>query len=277
MAYTVTELVADAFNCSGIVGKEFEQVSGEQQAEGFKWLNSLLAKKTADKSGIPYFLRYSANFVIGQEQYPIPGLIDVSSMTFFIDSPPSTPVIPAPPYATMPTPFVQGQSNEVRYSMRKVDRKAYWGTPRANQIQSLPYQYYVERQFGGSTNTQPGILPNPLGGASVFVYFLPVQAYTFEIWGLFALNSVTQGQDLSLTLDQFYIDFLKFELAERICAEYDYSFPDGAAKQLDEYQMIIDKREQRLDLTQQTISPLAQINDGINYAWANLSTGWTVP
>lgn len=276
MVYTVTQLVTDAFNCSGIVGKEFETVSGEQYTEGFQLLNSLLAKKTADKSGIPYFLRYSANFVIGQEQYLIPGLIDVSSMTFFIDSPPSA-VIPVPPYATMPTPFVQGTTNEVRYSMRKVDRKAYWGTPRANQIQSLPYQYYVERQFGGGTNTQPGILPNPFGGASIFVYFLPNVAYTFEIWGLFSLQNVTQAQDLSQSLDQFYIDFLKFELAERLCAEYDYNMPEGAAKQLESYQMIIDKRQQRLDLTQQQISPLAQTTDGVNYAWANLSTGWSVP
>jgi len=277
MPYTVTQLISDAFNCSGIVGKEFEQVSGEQFTEGLQLLNSMLAKKTADKSGIPYFLRYSSNFVIGQEQYTIPGLIDVSSITFFIDNPPSTPVIPAPANATMPTPGVIGAGNQVRYSMRKVERKQYWGTPRANQITSLPYQYYVERQFGGATNTQPGVLANPFGGASIFVYFLPSVAYTFEIWGLFSLNAVIQEQDLAESLDQFYIDFIKFELAERICAEYDYNFPEGAAKQLSEYQMIIDKREQRLDLTQQTISALSNNSNGINYAYANLGTGWVVP
>ncbi len=260
MVYTVTQLVSDAFTCSGIVGKEFEQVTGEQQQEGLQWLNSLLSKKTADKSGIPYFLEYNANFIIGQEQYYIPGLISIESMTFFIDSPPD-PII-VNPVPGSPIPGVTGTGNQVRYAMRQVDRKLYWGTPRANQILSLPYQYTVERQFGG---------------ASVYVYFLPILQYQFQIWGLFALNNVTQQQDLSLTLDQFYIDFLKFELTERVCAEYDYSMPPGAAKQLEEYQMIIDKREQRLDLTQQTISPLAQTTDGVNYAWANLSTGWSVP
>lgn len=275
MAYTVTQLVSDAFYTSGIVGKEFQQVSGEQQTEGLQQLNFLLAKKTADKSGIPYMLRYSANFVIGQEQYLIPGLINVDSMTFFIDSPPATPIIPPPAMATSPIPFVQGNTNQVRYSMRQVDRKLYWDTPRANQIQSLPYQYYVERQLGPSTNTQPGILPNPLGGASIFVYFLPNAAYTYEIWGLFALQNVVSQQDLSLTLDLFYIHFLQFELAELLCAIYDYSMPPAAAKQLEEYQLIIDKREQRMDLTQQHISPLTQISDGVNYAWANLGTGWS--
>ena len=276
MAYTVTQLVSDAFNCAGIVGKEFEQVSGEQFTEGLQLLNSLLAKKTADKSGIPYMLEYNSFFVIGQEQYLIPGLITVDTMTFFIDNPPATPTTP-PPYATSPTPFVQSAGNQVRYAMRQVDRKTYWATPRANQIMSLPYQYMVERQFGGSTNTQPGILPNPFGGASIFVYFLPIQAYAFQIWGLFAMQNVVAGQDLAGSLDQFYIDFLKFELAERLCAEYDYSFPPGAAKQLDEYQLIIDKREQRLDLTQTQISVLSQTTDGVNYAYANLGTGWTVP
>jgi len=276
MVYTVTQLVSDAFTCSGIVGKEFEQVSGEQQVEGLQYLNSLLAKKTADKSGIPYFLEYNSNFVVGQEQYRIPGLIEVESMTFFIDSPAAVPIVP-PSQATFPVPSVAPITNQVRYAMRKVDRKQYWATPRANQIQSLPFQYYVERQFGGATNTNPGVNPSPLGGASVFVYFLPNVTYTFQIWGIFALQSVVAQQDLSLTLDQFYIDFLKFELAERICSEYDYSMPPGAAHQLEEYQLIIDKREQRLDLTQQIVSPLTQTSDGINYAWCNLSTGWGVP
>lgn len=260
MAYTVTQLISDAFNCSGIVGKEFEQVSGEQHTEGLGFLNSLLAKKTADKSAIPYFLQYNANFVIGQEQYYIPRLISVDTMCFFIDSPPD-PIIVNPAPAS-PTPTVIPLGNQVRYSMRKLERKAYWATPRANQITSLPYQFTVERQFGG---------------ASVFVYFLPNAEYQFQIWGLFALQSVVLNQDLQLTLDQFYIDFLKFELTDRLCAEYDYSMPEGAARQLKEYQAIIDKREQRLDLTQQTISALTRIGDGLNYAWANLGTGWEVP
>lgn len=260
MVYMVTQLISDAFNCSGVVGKEFEQVSGEEQTAGFQYLNSLLAKKTADKSGIPYFLQYNANFIIGQEQYYIPGLIEIDTMCFFIDSPPD-PII-VNPVPAPPTPGVTGAGNQVRYAMMQKDRKSYWQTPRANQIMSLPFQYTVERQFGG---------------ASVYVYFLPVQQYQFQIWGLFSLNQVLPQQDLALTLDQFYIDFLKFELAERICAEYDYNMPEGAAKQLAEYQMIIDKREQRLDLVQQQISALSQTTDGVNYAYANLGTGWTVP
>lgn len=260
MVYTVNQLISDAYNCAGIVGKEFEQTSGEQYTEGLGYLNALLAKKTADKSGIPYFLQYNSNFVIGQEQYFIAGLISIDSMTFFIDNPPD-PII-VNPVPAPPKPLVSTTGNQVRYAMNKLDRKAYWGTPRANQIISLPYQFYYERQFGG---------------ASVYVYFLPNQTYQFQIWGLFSLNGVALNQDLNLTLDQFYIDYLKFELADRICAEYDYNFPEGAARQLAEYQAIIDKREQRLDLTQQQVSPFSRDGDGINYGYANLGTGWSVP
>ena len=260
MVYTVNNLISDAYNCAGIVGKEFEQVSGEQYTEGLGYLNSLLAKKTADKSGIPYYLQYNSNFVIGQEQYFIPELIDVDTLCFFIDSPPD-PIIVNPVPAS-PTPGVITPGNQVRYGMRKLDRKAYWGTPRANQITSLPYQFMIERQFGG---------------ASLFVYFLPTVAYQYQIWGLFSLNNVALNQELQLTLDQFYIDFLKFELTDRLCSEYDYTMPEGAARQLAEYQAIIDKREQRLDLVQQQISPLSVLGDGVNYGWANLGTGWGVP
>lgn len=260
MVYTVTQAISSAFYTAGVVGKEFEQVDGDQFNDGLVLLNSLLAKKTADKSGIPYFLQYNDNFIIGQEQYYIPGLISIETMTFFIDNPPG-PIIVNPTPAP-PTPGPIGAGNQVRYSMIKVNRKQYWETPRANQILSLPYQFYYDRQFGG---------------ASVYVYFLPNAAYQFQIWGLFALNDVTLNQDLSTILDQFYIDFLKFELAERICAEYDYSMPEGAAHQLDEYRNIIDKREQRMDLTLQHVSPLTRLGDGLNYAWANLGTGWRVP
>jgi hypothetical protein len=260
MVYPVTQLISNSFYASGIVGKEFETVSGEQQAEGLQYLNSLLAKKTADKSGIPYFLEYNANFIIGQEQYYIPGLISVDTMCFFINHPPGPIIVNPVPASPIPGPVTPG--NQVRYAMRSCDRKLYWATPRANQILSLPYQYTVERQFGG---------------ASVYVYFLPIHQYQFQIWGMFALNNVVEGQDLSLTLDQFYIDFLHFELTERICAEYNYTMPEGAANQLYQYRMIIDKREQKLDLTQQQISVLAQTTDGVNYAYANLGTGWTVP
>jgi hypothetical protein len=251
MVYTVTQLITDAYYTSGIVGKEFETVSGSQAQDGLANLNFLLGKKSADKGAIPYFLRYNNTMVIGQEQYFIPGLITTETLTYQIPNP---------------------DGNNVRYACRPVDRKLYWATPRANNIQSLPYNYFVQREF----NTD--LTKGPIGGgASVYFYFLPSQAFPFEIWGLFALTNVALNQDLSLTLDEFYQDYLRFELAVRLCKVYNYAIPPGVQAELDEYYMILEKREQQIDLHQQSISPLSQITDGLNYAWANLGTGWSVP
>jgi hypothetical protein len=238
MTYTVTELVTNAFYKSGVVGKEFQEISGSQLNDGIEMLNDLLADKTADKGGIPYFLEYNGVMVPGQEAYPIPNLIQIETLTFFI---------------------VDQSGNQVRYGVRKVDRKTYWNTPRANNIDSLPFQYYMERNFGGAT---------------VYFYFYPNQAYPFQMWALFSLANVVPGQDLDLTIDKFYQNYLKYLLAVRICNEYDFSVPPGVQRQLDSYDLIIDKREQRIDLYNTIISPLQTSGDGINYAWANLGTGW---
>lgn len=251
MPYTVTNLITDAYNTAGITGKEFDTVTGTELNDGLVFLNFLLAKKTLDKGGIPYFLEFNSTMVIGQEQYFVPNLISVETLTYFI---------------------ADTQDNTVRYACRPVDRRQYWATPRANNIESLPYTYFVQRAF----NTDLSIGPIS-GGANIYFYFLPSQAFPYQIWGLFALNQVTLNQDLMLILDLFYIDFLKFELANRLCQEFNYTIPPGALSALKEYQLILDGKEQQLDLTQQQISPLSQITDGVNYAWANLGTGWSVP
>lgn len=241
MVYTVTELITSAYYKAGILGQEFQTALGTELNEGLISLNDLLADKTADKGGIPYLLEYNGVFIPAQERYYIPTLIGAESMTFQI---------------------VDASGTSVRYAMRPVNRKQFFATPRANNIQSIPYQYFVQREFGG---------------ASIYVYFLPDKAYPFQIWGLFSLTSVTYNQDLDLTLDKFYQNYLKFLLAERLCVNFDYSVPVGIRRQLDMYELTIDKREQQLDLTQQTLSPLTNIVDGLNYAYVNLSTGWTVP
>lgn len=236
--YTVTELVTKAYYKSSVLGREFQEISGSELNDGIEMLNDLLADKTADKGGIPYFLEYNSVMIPGQERYIIPNLIMAETVTFFITQP---------------------GANSVRYSVQMVDRKRYWGTPRANNIQSLPYQCMIQREFGG---------------ASIYFYFVPNRDYPFQIWGLFSLTSVTFNQDLDLTLDKFYQNYLAYLLAVRICNEFNYSIPEGVQKQLDMYELTIQKRQQQLDLHQTSISALSTPNDGLNYAWANLGTGW---
>ncbi len=97
-----------------------------------------------------------------------------------------------------------------------------------------------------------------------------------EGWGLFGLTEVTLFVDLLLVYDQFYINYLKYALAERICINYDYDVPANVAKQLEWYQGVISKRSQQMDLKMQKTSTLMG-GSALNYAQINLGRAWTVP
>ena len=233
MAYTTTELITRAYYLSGIVARDFETVSGSQLQDGLQMLNALLDVKTAQQRFIPYFTVYDFQTVAGQETYTIDNLLSIETLTFAIEP--------------------------VRYSMRPVERKEYFATPRVNNIETLPYQYHMERQFDGS---------------KVYLYFIPNQVFDMVLVGKFSLADVTLSQDLSLTIDLFYIEYLRYGLSEYICNEYNREFqPQNAAKLLEYENMITDISP--LDLSMSKMSSM-QRGGGIDiYGMANLGKGWT--
>lgn len=233
MAYTTTKLITNAYYASGIVSRDFETVSGPQFASGLQFLNELIADKTVDNASIPYYLKYTFNGVIGQEAYPIADLIEVETLVFFIDT--------------------------VRYQMNQLGRDIYFGSSRANNINSLPFSYHVERTFEGAT---------------IYMYFKPDSNYLFELWGQFRLSSVVIGQDLSLTLDQFYINYLRYQLAQRLCNEYNFEVPVNVATQVAKYEGLIAKKSSPMDLHITTTNTVGDTRGSINYGIVNLSRGW---
>ncbi len=146
---------------------------------------------------------------------------------------------------------------EVRFSMNERTRKEYFATPRVDQLQALPFSYRVERC---------------LGGANVFIYFVPNQNYLMKVWGKFALTEVTLNQDLSLTYDGFYISYLRHYLASKLCSEFGQTFPDGAQKEF----MRIEKKLKSTSPADLSISKQSFFNSGstMDWQWANLSTGY---
>ena len=101
----------------------------------------------------------------------------------------------------------------VRYSMIDLSRKGYFSTPRVDNVESLPFSYRIERCLNGS---------------NIFFYFVPADTYTIKLWGKFSLTDVTLTTDLSLTYDAFYIAYLRYGLAKKICEEWGATFPDAA-------------------------------------------------
>ena len=232
MAYTTLQLINNAYYESGIVSRGFETVSGQQANDGLQFLNDLIADKTVENGLIPYYSEYNFNAITGQEKYFIPDLIEIDTFVFYIDT--------------------------VRYQTENRARREYFGSSRADNIQSLPGSWHMERCFQG---------------ANLYIYFKPNQAYPLTLWGQFRLQEVVLNQDLSLTLDRFYINYLKFDLAARLCAEYNYSVPPGVAKELSKYEDNISKKSGPMDLRLVKMSSL-QRRGGINYGIVNLSHGW---
>lgn len=236
MAYTVTKLITNAYNMSGIVSRDFETVEQSQLADGLDSLNDILGDKTVQTGMIPYFSKYEFVGVQAQEEYVVPNLVEVSTLVFFLQ--------------------------QVRYQMWPVGRDTYFGSPRAQNIQSLPYTYNVENEFGG---------------ARIFMYFTPDQNYQFQLWGKFRLADVVYNQDLELILDRFYIDYLKFALERRLCINYSYPMPAQHAEELKRLEAYINKMSSKLDFSIKTLSTLNNKAFGIDYAQVNLGKSWFVP
>lgn len=232
MAYTTLQLINNAYYESGIVSRGFETVSGQQANDGLQFLNDLIADKTVENGLIPYYQEYDFAAITGQEKYFIQDLIEIDTFVFYIDT--------------------------VRYQTENRARREYFGSSRADNIQSLPGSWHMERCFQG---------------ANLYIYFKPNQAFPLTIWGQFRLAQVVINQDLSLTLDRFYINYLKFDLAARLCAEYNYTIPPAVAKQLAKYEDNISKKSGPMDLRLIKLSSL-QRRGGINYGLVNLSHGW---
>jgi hypothetical protein len=232
MAYTTTQLITRAWYLSGVVARDEETVTGEQLTDGLNMLNALLSFKTANQRLIPYYQDYEFNGVIGQQKYFIPNLVLTETLTFVL--------------------------NTVRYSMMLVQRREYFATPRANEINSLPYEYFVERTLGGS---------------NLYMYFSPQDTYLFHLHGKFSLNDVTLGQDLSLTLDAFYIEYLRYALAEYMCQEYNITFQIQSEKKLTEFERVLIDISP-IDFTLSKLSVLQRKQSPDIYGQANIGRGY---
>ncbi len=107
----------------------------------------------------------------------------------------------------------------VRYPMKEMTRREYFATGRVDNISSLPFSYRQERC---------------LGGTNLYLYFLPAGVYQLKYMAKFGLTNVSLTQDLSLTYDGYYLEYLRFALGEYLCLQYGATFPDLASQKYKE-------------------------------------------
>lgn len=231
MPFPVTQAITEAYYVSGIVARQFESVDGQQITDGLSLLNRILDAQGITGRPIPYYQTYTFNATIGQELYFIENLIEIDVETFNIGS--------------------------TRFPTREVGRKRYFGTPRPNNVNSLPYTWNLER----TTN-----------GANLRMYPKPADTYPINFIGKFALSVVTLNTDLQTLYDLYYIDYLIYVLARRICADNNEQFSPENEQTLAVYEQKINDISP-LDLTMKKISTL-QRRTGYSYADINFGRGW---
>ncbi len=107
----------------------------------------------------------------------------------------------------------------VRYSLIENTRREFFSGPRIDDVQSLPYCYRTERE---------------LDGTRIFLYFIPNDVYIMKLSGKYRLPTVTLTTDMSLTYDEFYLEWLRYSLAVKICEEYGATVPDATRMKYNE-------------------------------------------
>lgn len=180
-----SKLIADAYYLSGIVGREFADVTTTETIDGLQWLNEILSEKSINGSLIPYYTHYEFTTVAGDSIYEVPSLIEITAMTFNL--------------------------NNVRFSMIRDTVNNFFGNDRVDDVQSLPFHYYAERQTDGMT---------------IYLYFVPVQPFLMKITGNFAFAKIP-NVNTTLTYNDFYFKYLKYELANAISDQYNIPLPDS--------------------------------------------------
>lgn len=235
--YTTQDLITNAFYLSQIVARGLQTVTQDQINDGLWRLNGFIAMKGAQTKLVPYYKEVQGNFITDQEMYFIPGLTEIETLVFYL-------------------PDSNG-NNAVRFSMREETRFDYFATGRVEGIDALPYQWHLERVYGG---------------ANLYVYYLPQQDYAYTMLGKFELAPVQLNQILSVTYDQFYLEYMLYGLAIYLCEFYDVVPSGSLMRQYHDFEFQLSTLS-RMDLTVRKLECFAK-GSGIQYADANIGRGF---
>lgn len=146
----------------------------------------------------------------------------------------------------------------VRFSSTPKSRDGYFGEGRPT-VQSLPYSYRFERS---------------LGGMDLYLYFIPNTTYPLEIFGKFGLDEIAnENVDLSASYDLYYIEYLRYALAEYLCGDYNIQMNPQNAQKLKELENIV-RDISPIDLSCRKISSFGGGRSNDVWSAATLGRGW---
>jgi hypothetical protein len=243
MAITAQELIVKSYYLSNVVSRDLDTITSSQIYNGLDLLNSILAMKTAKSADIPFYQAYPFIADIGIEEYQINGLVEPQILTFLYD--------------------VNNTGTPVRFPMSQRTREQYKAYLRPNNIPSLPYQWFSERNNAGSL---------------LSIYFPPDKAYPFTLTGKFSLYPVNLNQDLTIPFGpsngfpQYFIEYLRYELANMVAQDNGMGLNPEQKETLKDYRCRI-RNVGPEDLTI-TLTSVFTPKIGDPYSQAGLARGW---
>jgi hypothetical protein len=237
MAYTAQQLITESWYLSGIASRALQSVTNQQITDGLERLNAILDVTTMSIDLIPFWQEYNSTFVAGQEIYALPGIVQIETAAFFIPA--------------------DSSPNLVRYPLREATRQEYFAYSRVEGIETLPYIWHLER--------------NQTGG-NLYFYYLPQSNWAFQLWAKFSPTNVGLQTDMSIPYQGFYLEWLKYKLANYMCELYNVTFSLSHKTRLDSYEQMI-KNASPLDFTQKKLSQF-QNTGAPDYAMENLGKGF---
>ncbi len=146
----------------------------------------------------------------------------------------------------------------VRMYSNHQTRVDYFGSARVQSVMAPPYSWHEERCKGGM---------------NLYLFFQPDQTYPLTIWGKFSLTSVVLSQDLEATMDDYYIEYLRYGLTDYICDDANITMQASAKKKLEAYEKQITDISPP-DLRTKKISAFGGCGSIGFYGYANLGKGW---
>lgn len=227
-------LITDAMYLSSLVSRQFESVSNDKLADGLNLLNKFLQVQTAGKGLIPYYVELPIFFTVpGIEKYALDAVTTVSSVTFFY--------------------------GDVRYQMQGLTRDQNFATYRALNFTSLPRVWHFE--------------PSLVGG-DLYLYPKPDLAYEMHVWVKKEFDEVvTFNRDLLTLFRKFYIEYIRYGLAQYICDFYQIATPMNVEDRLASLIQELSSRVGPKDFSPNTKLTLGR-RSGLNWARINLSNGF---
>lgn len=236
MSYTALQLINRSLYLSQIVSRELQNATGAQIEDGLYLLNAMLDFRATDLGLLPYYQQYNfdttAGSVVGGSY-----VVNIENL-YAVDS-------------------ITFNIGDVRYPVALMSRTEFFATPRVDNIATLPFSARCERV---------------LGGMNIYFYFEPADTYDFRVWGKFGLDNVTLETDLSTIYDLYYIEYMRYALAEYLCSEYVIPFPSVAAKRL----QVMRKKIDYVSPPDLTCKKATYFGTNFGYDWqsVNLIKGW---